>query len=53
MIENQPPRLEPAAEEDLDESKQKPYFPVVGAIVVGVLVVLVVACFIVIKVLEG
>ena len=52
MIENQPPRLEPTTEDQLDESKQKPYFPVAMIVVIGVLIALIITCFILVKVFE-
>ena len=54
MIENQPPRLENATPEEL-ENAEKPtaYFPWAVAIVIGVLIVLIIACFILIKVFGG
>lgn len=52
MLETSKPKLEEATEEEIKEG-EKTTFPVAGIILIGVFTVLIVACIIVIAVLQG
>ena len=52
MIENTETRLEEVDESEISEKKETTHFPWTIAIIVGVLTILIIACFIVISVIE-
>ena len=52
MIENTETRLEEVDESEISEKKETTHFPWTIAIIVGVLTLLIIACFIVIWVIE-
>ena len=52
MIENNEVRLEEAEESEIESNSEKIHFPWTIAIIVGGLLLLIIACFIVIWVLE-
>lgn len=53
MIENSKPQLIEATEEEIEANENKVEFPVAGVIVIGILLVLVIACIIVISILTA
>ena len=53
MLENNKTRLEDATEEEIQNSDGKVHFPLTGIIVLGVLVVIIIACIIILFALGG
>lgn len=51
MIENQETKIEEVEESEVSDKPEKIHFPWTIAIIIGVLVVLIIACFIVVMIL--
>ena len=52
LIEEKEPKLEPTDSFDVDSNKETIHFPWAVAIIIGVLMALIIACFIIIMILE-